>query len=88
MSIRSARVRAQYSVLRDTPEMIWIVDLDRGAMSVTNDADAVVDEVVAIYGDKRIVYRDSDGHWDELRHMHGAFLSFEPAGAFAPKAKP
>ena len=85
MITRSTRVRAQYAVFSETPEMIWIVDLDRGGPSVTNDADAVVDEVVTLYGDKRIIYRDSAGHWDELRHMHGVFLSFEPATQFVPK---
>lgn len=74
--MRPRKVRAHYSVHQVTQDAVWIIDLDDGAMSVTNDADAVVAEVVATYGDKRIIYRDSEGRWDELAHDAGVFRDF------------
>ena len=50
--------------------------MNRGQISVTNDADAVVPEVAANYGDRRIIYRDSEGNWDELVHQDGRFICF------------
>lgn len=47
-------------------------------MSVTNDAEAVVAEVVRMHGDRRIAYLDTDGRWDELRHERGVFKGFAP----------
>jgi hypothetical protein len=49
-------------------------------MSVTNDAEYVVAEVVKQCGNKtaRVIYRDSDGRWDELVHDNGVFVRFAP----------
>jgi len=47
-------------------------------MSVTNDAEQVVEEVWERFGDHRIAYRDTEGHWDELRHRRGVFTGFAP----------
>jgi hypothetical protein len=44
--------------------------------SVTNDAEYVVDMVVARKGDAPIIYRDTEGNWDELRHRQGHFACF------------
>ena len=79
------KVRAHYSVRCETEETIWIVDLDDGGMSVTNDAESVVAQVVKEYGDKRIIYRDSDGRWDELRHINGVFIGYAPAPNLRPE---
>jgi hypothetical protein len=49
-----------------------------GGPSVTNAAEAVCAEMVALYGDHRIVYCDTEGHWDELVHHRGAFADFRP----------
>jgi len=69
--------RATYDVVRVTSDVIYLVDRNRG-MSVTNDAENVVAEVVNEYGDKRVVYRDSMGNWDELEHNDGTFTGFAP----------
>jgi hypothetical protein len=69
--------RASYDVVRVTEDTIYLVDKNRG-MSVTNDAENVVTEVVNEYGDKKVVYRDSMGNWDELEHEHGKFSDFAP----------
>lgn len=57
--------------------IVWIVDEDLpGKMSITNDAEMVVTEVIAKYPNHRIVYRDSEGRWDELKHLNGEFTTF------------
>lgn len=55
---------------------IFIEDTNSG-MSVTNDAEAVCEHLVHYYGNKRIMYRDTDGTWDELVHNHGIFKRFQ-----------
>lgn len=44
--------------------------------SVTNDAEYVVRMAVKTQGDYPIVYRDTEGNWDELRHHKGHFACF------------
>src|SRR3990172_6930008 len=58
--------------------MVWIVDRN-GAQSVTNYAEAVCAALSVEYGNARIIYRDSMGLWDELKHECGRFLGFAPA---------
>jgi len=58
--------------------IIAVVDL-HGARSVTNDAEAVVENLKDVYGGLkgwRILYRDSMGNWDELRHNGETFTGF------------
>lgn len=76
--------RSHFEVVKEAPGFVWIRDLDDGAMSVTNDADAVVAALVAARGNVRIIYRDSMGHWDELCHDHGRFLTYARAADLAP----
>ena len=68
--------KSDYQVVNVTDDTVYLVDLNWGRMSVTNDAENVVYEVYKRYGNKRIVYRDSDGRWDELEHEHGTFTNF------------
>lgn len=76
--------RAMYSArLEDTEEgqIILVTDLYSDTlcvMTVTNDAEAVVREVVHSFGDFPIAYRDSDGRWDMLLHTEGTFTNFAP----------
>ena len=46
--------------------------------SVTNDAEYVVRLGVDVYGDMPVIYRDTEGRWDELRHREGYFACFRP----------
>lgn len=75
--------RATYDVVKVTDEEIFLVDRNRG-MSVTNDAENVVSEVVTEYGNKRVIYRDSMGCWDELEHNNGTFTGFAPYRGASP----
>lgn len=68
----------QFQIVHETNEFVFIVDLD-GKRSVTNDAEKVVQYFHKIIPQKRIMYRDTQGRWDELLHdKHGNFLGFAP----------
>lgn len=77
-------LRASYSVDRVTSNpskmhkgIVFIVDNDVG-MSITNDAENVVVDVLANYPNHRIIYRDTTGQWDELLHWNGQFAGYKP----------
>ena len=73
--------KAKYVLLEVSPsgEILLIEDVGHTyTMSVTNDAEAVVYELVNKYGNKRIIYKDSDGNWDELLHDGDQFTGFGP----------
>jgi hypothetical protein len=54
---------------------------EAGKMSVTNDADAVVKFVLQTYPKaKTIIYRDSEGKWDQLLFVGGEFTAFRYLG--------
>ena len=61
-----------------TGPIVWIADENVGK-SVTNDAERVVAELSVRYPGYRIIYRDTDGKWDELLHKDGVFIDFLPA---------
>lgn len=71
-------VRADYEVVEVVEDLVFLVDLNRGGCSVTNNAEAVVAEVLASHPGHRIIYRDSIGRWDELCHDGGRFTRFAP----------
>lgn len=65
-----------FSVVLVEDETVYIKDLNKGGISVTNGAEVVVKTLFDRYGNRRIIYRDSDGNWDELLHRRGEFLGF------------
>jgi len=82
-------IAAQYRIVKAEhagPQftMIWIEDIGQNCRSVTNDAEAVVRAIADEYGNARIIYKDSDGSWDELKHQRGLFTGFAPARDLAP----
>lgn len=70
-------MRASYHVVRVEENTVFIADDDIG-MSVTNDAEAVVENVNNRYPNRRIVYKDTMGDWGELKHNNGVFTDFGP----------
>lgn len=74
-----------YTVRKEIPGAVWIVDNDDGR-SVTNDAERVVAELVARFGNRRFFYRDTIGRWDELKHDGRAFVGFAPSPRWAQRA--
>jgi hypothetical protein len=69
--------RSSYYVDRITEDTVRIVDMDHGK-SVTNDAENVVEELYKQYGNRRFIYLDTMGRWDELAHDNGKFTGFRP----------
>lgn len=75
--------RAQFLVEREDAAMVVIADVGDHArvLTVTNDAEAVVAALHAAGAlrGRRLLYHDSEGVLDELRHDGaGRFLGFGP----------
>lgn len=70
--------RSEYT-WEDDGAVVRIVDLNRGALSVTNDAENVIAALVKAgvpVDDRRVIYRDSDDNWDRMLTKGGAFAGF------------
>ncbi len=82
--------RADYRVVTVTDGTAFLIDLhdsfSNPTMSVTNDAEAVVAAVLRNYPwAARIVYRDTEGEWAELRHDgFSVFKGFGPWTGWTP----
>jgi len=81
------RGHASWIVVKADAHAVWIEDQD-GAISVTNAAEEVVRELFKIYGERRIVYKDTEGNWDELLHRGARFTGFAPARGWRREALP
>jgi hypothetical protein len=46
--------------------------------TVTNDAEFVLSTMRSRIVNIPVIYRDSEGNWDELRHREGYFATFRP----------
>lgn len=64
--MRTKTQRSDYEIVRVEQDRVFIVDLDLGNRSVTNDADEVFEEIQKNFSKKRVIYRDSMGNWDEI----------------------
>lgn len=69
---------ADYDIVKITPDIVFIVDVNLGNKSITNDAEWVIEDALSRHPGKRIVYKDTEGYWDELVHENGRFTSFKP----------
>lgn len=69
---------ADWKIVHVTDTIVFLIDMDLGGRSVTNDAEAVFASVQEAHPGKRVVYRDSMGRWDELVMERGGigFVSF------------
>jgi len=73
-------MRAAYTIVGGDADTLIIRDA-RGRTTITNDAEAVVAHVHAheSLGSRKLLYFDSRGDLDELRHDgNGMFLGFAP----------
>lgn len=57
---------ANYSIVQIEEDRVFIVDLDMGNKSVTNDAEWVWDQIQNDYPGRRLIYRDTMNRWDEM----------------------
>lgn len=70
---------ADYGIVQVADDIVFIKDLDLGNKSITNDAEYVVESLIHAFGPgRRIVYKDSEGCWDELKHDGVRFTNFAP----------
>lgn len=70
--------RSEYT-WEDDGAVVRIIDLDQGGKSVTNDAENVIARLVKAgvpVDDRHVIYRDSDGNWDQMLTKGGAFARF------------
>ncbi len=73
------RNQSRWSTERVDENTVWIVDVGHNSgKSVTNDAENVVQQILNLYGNRRIMYCDSDNRWDELLHDGNKFTGFGP----------
>lgn len=78
--------RAHYDIVKTAAGIVWIRDrVEDGVISVTNDAENVVKELHCRYPGFRVIYQDTEGEWDELKHDGlGTFTGFAPARDMDP----
>ena len=57
---------AEYDIVYMDDYKVYLIDLNLGSKSITNDAERVYEEIQKKYPGKRVVYRDSMGRWDEI----------------------
>lgn len=73
--------RSDFSIVKNVPgEPLVILDRNLGNMSVTNDAESVVESLVReglLPDGRRLFYYDSEGQLDEITHKDGVFVGFE-----------
>ena len=69
-------MKSSFSITEIKDDRVVILDNNLGGRSVTNDAENVVEYLYSVYGNRRILYIDSDGVLDELRHNNGNFVGF------------
>lgn len=76
--------QSDYRIVSTDDDFVFLVDLNLGNLSVTNDAENVVEAVARKHGSKRIIYRDSQGDWSELVHDGERFVDFAPYSGEVP----
>ena len=71
-------------------DIVFLKDMSNqlGGMTITNDAEHVVDYCRALYGNRvRVVYLDTDSEWWEivwtLERHHGTTVDFKPWNGIA-----
>lgn len=72
--------RADFEVIRVSDDSIYIVDLDLGNVSVTNDVENVVKSISEAFdgiGKRRLFYQDSMGRVDEILVKDERFAGFK-----------
>jgi hypothetical protein len=76
------KLKSRFNILAELPDVVVLEDLD-GKTSVTNDAESVVQYLAALgLQGRHLIYRDTDGYWDELKHDgSGTFKGFRLIGA-------
>jgi hypothetical protein len=76
---------ADYEVVQECCDRVFIVDLDLGGRSVTNDAEAVCEAMQKKYRARRVIYRDTMGCWSEMVVTPKNGIAFKPYDEYFPE---
>lgn len=75
---------ADFDVVQVEDDRVFVVDMDCGGPPVTNDAEYVRDCITRMYPNRRLIYRDSMGQWDEILtdgpHLFRSYHEHTPKG--------
>lgn len=78
---------ADYEIVRVEDDKVFIVDLDLGNISVTNDASNVYREINNNFPNRRLIYRDTLGNWDEIVINKNLSVEYLPYHGEVPKGE-
>jgi hypothetical protein len=72
-----------YEIIKNRPDCIYIRDLalEKGCMSITNAAEDVIEDLRQkglLSAEKKVLYEDTMGEVDELKHDGTKFRGFAP----------
>jgi hypothetical protein len=87
MPLRFCNNRSDYDIVRVEHDRVFIIDLNLGNKSVTNDADLVYTELQNQWPNRRVIYKDSIGRWDEIvsQFTRGDCVRFKPYNEHIPQ---
>lgn len=87
MTVLETQPCCDFCVIQVTKDRVFLIDLDIGRRSVTNDAEAVIAWVQRHYPGRRLIYRDSMGRWDEICVCYDNAVRFLPYTEELPNAE-
>ena len=64
--LRFGNARADYDIARVEHDRVFIIDIDVGNKSVTDDAEFVYNELQSKWPGRRVIYKDRIGEWSEM----------------------
>jgi hypothetical protein len=73
-------IRASYKVLGSHKNIVFLEDLD-GRVTITNDAEAILERFQSLDSKMRVVYKGTDDLWMEIVEQEtwmGKGIGFEP----------
>jgi hypothetical protein len=73
--------QSDFAVIEEKAGILFIIDLNLGGMSVTNDAERVFEWCQYHHGHGkgiRVVYLDSEKEWGEMARDEGGWINFLP----------
>jgi len=80
--------KADYKVVAVDEDRVFLIDLDTGSRTLTNDAENVFAEIYSEYGNKRVIYQDATGQWSEILSLQKGikfkfYVEYLPDGTVA-----
>jgi hypothetical protein len=77
------KTESLYDIVKIENDRVFIIDLNLpNTRSVTNDAEKVWKEIQTMFPNKRLIYRDTMGRWDEIICGPLGSITFHPYYAY------